>query len=189
MIIRAAIEVFSESNYRVATISDIAERSGITDPMIYKIFKSKKSLFLEILLLTSRTSFGRLKENTLANLDSIQCKESLRAVLEKTFLPYLKEMEKYRKELKVFYQATSEIDDPDVKKVIRDTYQMTISFYQDLFQLAIERKILDKDTDSRVIALEILGFIIQQNTLFLAGFYNEKDLKTLLLRQIHLWVM
>ena len=59
VILRAAIDVFSESNYRVAKVSEIAARAGVTDPMIYKFFSSKKELFVEVLTITNRKTLEK----------------------------------------------------------------------------------------------------------------------------------
>jgi AcrR family transcriptional regulator len=44
-ILRAAAEVFAEAGYRAATVSDVAERVGVTEPVIFQNFGSKAALF------------------------------------------------------------------------------------------------------------------------------------------------
>jgi AcrR family transcriptional regulator len=44
-ILRAAAEVFGEVGYRVAKMSDIAARVGVTEPVVFQNFGSKAALF------------------------------------------------------------------------------------------------------------------------------------------------
>jgi AcrR family transcriptional regulator len=46
-LLAAAAEVFAEKGFRGATTRDIAERAGITEPMLFRHFGSKTALFEE----------------------------------------------------------------------------------------------------------------------------------------------
>jgi AcrR family transcriptional regulator len=48
-ILRAATEVFAETGYRAAKISDVAARIGVTEPVIFQNFGSKAALFAAVL--------------------------------------------------------------------------------------------------------------------------------------------
>jgi len=47
-IIRAAIEVFSNKEFKAASISEIAQKAGVANGTIYQYFKSKEDLFFSI---------------------------------------------------------------------------------------------------------------------------------------------
>jgi AcrR family transcriptional regulator len=47
-ILRAAAEVFAEAGYRAARVSDVAERVGVTEPVIFQNFGSKGALFAAV---------------------------------------------------------------------------------------------------------------------------------------------
>src|SRR5215469_6903801 len=47
-ILRAAAEVFAEVGYRAAKVSDVAERVGVTEPVIFQNFGSKSALFAAV---------------------------------------------------------------------------------------------------------------------------------------------
>ena len=47
-ILRAAAEVFAEAGYRAAKVSDVAERVGVTEPVIFQNFGSKAALFAAV---------------------------------------------------------------------------------------------------------------------------------------------
>jgi AcrR family transcriptional regulator len=47
-ILSAAAEVFAEAGYRAAKVSDVAERVGVTEPVIFQNFGSKAGLFAAV---------------------------------------------------------------------------------------------------------------------------------------------
>ena len=48
-ILRAAAEVFAEAGYRAAKVSEVAERVGVTEPVIFQNFGSKAALFAAVI--------------------------------------------------------------------------------------------------------------------------------------------
>lgn len=48
-ILRAATEVFAESGYRAATVSEVARRVGVTEPVVFQNFGSKAALFVAVI--------------------------------------------------------------------------------------------------------------------------------------------
>ena len=48
-ILRAASEVFAQAGYRAAKVSDVAERVGVTEPVIFQNFGSKAALFAAVI--------------------------------------------------------------------------------------------------------------------------------------------
>jgi TetR/AcrR family fatty acid metabolism transcriptional regulator len=47
-IIRAAIEVFGNKDFKTASISEIAQKAGVADGTIYQYFRNKEDLFFSI---------------------------------------------------------------------------------------------------------------------------------------------
>lgn len=43
-----ALELFAERGYEATTMDDIAERAGVTKPLLYQHFSSKRALYLEL---------------------------------------------------------------------------------------------------------------------------------------------
>ena len=48
-VMRAGLEVFTEKGFHVASMDDIAERAGVSKPILYQHFSSKHELYLGIL--------------------------------------------------------------------------------------------------------------------------------------------
>src|SRR5690625_4146099 len=123
IIIRSAISVFAETNYRVAKVAEIAKLSGVTEPMIYKHFHSKEDLFIEVL--------SKMGKNTLKLFVTFQneASGSLKQKLKTIIKRHLTSLQKYEKELQIFYQAISEIHVPEIKEVLLDCYQSYADFF------------------------------------------------------------
>jgi AcrR family transcriptional regulator len=58
VIVAAAAELFAERGYRGASIEEIARRSGVTPPVVYEHFESKRELYRELL----ERHFAELRE-------------------------------------------------------------------------------------------------------------------------------
>jgi AcrR family transcriptional regulator len=43
-----ALELFAERGYRATTMDDVAEAAGVTKPLVYQHFSSKRALYLEL---------------------------------------------------------------------------------------------------------------------------------------------
>src|SRR5580704_9006247 len=43
-----ALELFAQRGYRATTMDDIAEAAGVTKPLVYQHFSSKRALYLEL---------------------------------------------------------------------------------------------------------------------------------------------
>ncbi|MGD0311170.1 MAG: TetR/AcrR family transcriptional regulator [Acidimicrobiales bacterium] len=49
-----ALSLFSEHGYAATTMDDIAEAAGVTKPLVYQHFESKRALYLELMDVVSR---------------------------------------------------------------------------------------------------------------------------------------
>ncbi len=65
-LIKAAIACFVERGYDATSMDSIAERGGVSKPVLYQHFDSKHDLYMEILL----TAVNRLRERVTAVLDN-----------------------------------------------------------------------------------------------------------------------
>jgi len=106
-IVRCAVRVFARSNYRKTRVADIASEAGISEAMIYKHFPSKKSIFIEVLQNMSERMISRLLE------EGKKEKNALEAIrnMAKTFYNLIVS---HPDEVKVQFQAISEIDDEEI---------------------------------------------------------------------------
>jgi AcrR family transcriptional regulator len=61
-----AMALFAEHGYAATTMDDIAEAAGVTKPLVYQHFDSKRALYLELLDVFSREMIDRIVEATAA---------------------------------------------------------------------------------------------------------------------------
>jgi len=57
-----ALELFADRGYRATTMDDIAEAAGVTKPLVYQHFSSKRALYLELVESVSTELLGAIAE-------------------------------------------------------------------------------------------------------------------------------
>jgi AcrR family transcriptional regulator len=60
-LLETAVHVFAEHGYHAASMNDVAEAAGVTKPVLYQHFSSKRELFIELL-----TAIGNELRDTIA---------------------------------------------------------------------------------------------------------------------------
>src|ERR1700690_878992 len=63
-LIAVACELFARSGFHDTSMDDIAEAAGVTKPVLYQHFPSKRALYVELLDDTGRRLLDRLAEAT-----------------------------------------------------------------------------------------------------------------------------
>jgi AcrR family transcriptional regulator len=167
-ILQAATTVFARTNYQTASVSEIAGQAGITEPLIYRHFGSKKQLFITIL----RT----VAEKILRRWDRI-CGESPHSLdrLRRIGGMYLQELREHPDELTVLFQAASEAGDPEIQKVLVDTYQGYAAYLEQIIRVGQEKGEISKGVNARNIAWELVGYGAANSLFFTLGL-NEWSL-------------
>ena len=59
-----ALSLFAEHGYAATTMDDIAESAGVTKPLVYQHFESKRALYLELMDVVSRELVTRIVKAT-----------------------------------------------------------------------------------------------------------------------------
>lgn len=105
-----AAELFARSGYARATTAQLAKAAGVTEPIIYRHFKSKRDLFIELI----RTSAARtLKEWQELLKGAKDPAERVRRLLDHNPM-----VEKGRFAYRVLLQAITEVNDAEIKKAV-----------------------------------------------------------------------
>src|SRR5271170_6435085 len=63
-LVAVALELFARRGYRAATMDDIAEAAGVTKPLVYQHFSSKRALYLELVESVSQDLRAAIAEAT-----------------------------------------------------------------------------------------------------------------------------
>src|SRR3954452_19802895 len=116
----AALIEFAERGYEGTSTEDIARRAGISQPYLFRLFGTKKELYIasvsrcfrETLELFQRAAEGRRGE----------------AALHAIGQAYMEQLEGNRVWLRAQMQAYAASDDPDIRRIVRGGYGDLIAY-------------------------------------------------------------
>jgi AcrR family transcriptional regulator len=109
-VLRAARAVFAKGGYQGTSTEDVARAAGISQPYLFRLFETKKALFLALV----EAGFGRVREAFVEAAAGRYGDEALHAMGE-----VYAEMLRDRNELLLQMHAYAASDDPDIGKVTR----------------------------------------------------------------------
>jgi len=126
-VLEAACGVFSQSSYRGATTAEIAREAGITEPILYRHFGSKRDLYLACLDEAWQT-FREEAAKAIAE-DPVGC---LGAISDR----YMAKGARFRV-VDLWIQALTEAaDDPEIRRALRAQLREVHNFVADVIRRA-----------------------------------------------------
>ena len=157
-VLETACRVFCKSSYRGATTAEIARESGVSEPILYRHFPSKRDLYLACL----EDAWQRVRatwEKTLADEPDPSW------WLGRIGKAYLQSRDERSQLVALWIQALNEAgDDPKIRRYLRDQVREVHAYIADLFRRAQEAGgvIRDRDPEAEAwifISLGLLGTI------------------------------
>jgi len=109
----SAAKLFAEHGYARATTAQLAKAAGVTEPIIYRHFKSKRDLFVALIKRTGKRTLDQWKEDLVGATDPA---DRLRRLIGDN--PMVSETG--RTEYRVFLQAISEVEDDKIQEAINE---------------------------------------------------------------------
>jgi AcrR family transcriptional regulator len=106
-----ALSLFSEHGYASTTMDDIAEAAGVTKPLVYQHFESKRALYLELMDVFSRQLVTRIVQATATAVGP-------RQQVELGFAAYFKLMVDDEEAFRLLYGRDAP-DDPELGAALR----------------------------------------------------------------------
>jgi AcrR family transcriptional regulator len=106
-----ALSLFAEHGYAATTMDEIAEAAGVTKPLVYQHFESKRALYLELMDVFSRELVARIVKAT-ANA------EGPRRQVELGFAAYFDLMVANEQAFRLLYGRDAP-DDPELGAALR----------------------------------------------------------------------
>jgi AcrR family transcriptional regulator len=146
-ILRSAVHVFARSNYRAAKVAEIAAEAGVSEALLYKLFPSKQAIFLEILQHMSQRIVVAWREE-------VDREEDALSALRNMGVTYYRRMKKHPEELRVQFQAISEIADREIAERLRADHESYVRFISKVIRKGQRQGTVRKDLD-----VEMLGFL------------------------------
>jgi AcrR family transcriptional regulator len=136
-VLDTACRVFSRSSYRGATTAEIARESGITEPILYRHFGSKRELYLACLDEAWRSL------RTLAEEAVRSSPETCLGAVADAFMAKRSEL----RLIDLWVQALSETDDAAIADALRAQIRDVHGFFADLIRDGQARGVVAADRD------------------------------------------
>ena len=138
-----AREVFAERGFHATAMDDIAEAAGVTKPVLYQHFPSKRSLYIELLTDTGDQLLHALTTAT-------QHVETGRARVESGFLAYFRFVAEQRAGFRLLFSASIGTD-PEFARVVDNVVQQAAEIISALIEIPAS------EAHRRVLANALVG--------------------------------
>ncbi len=172
-LIETAIRVFSDGSYRGTTTAEIARAAGISEPILYRHFASKRDLYLAALDHVwgdMRASWERALEST----------DNVREALETMGRGHVTVRDCKFQMAELWVQALGEAaEDPELRKHLRSHMREVHDFMADVIRRGQAEGVLhaERDADAEAwtfIAGGVLGMVGRR-----IGLLDEQEVKSI----------
>jgi AcrR family transcriptional regulator len=109
-VLRAAVPVFAKAGYYGTSTEDVARAAGISQPYLFRLFPTKKALFIELV----EHGFGRVREAFAGAVGDLTGEAAKEAMAER-----YGELLRDRDELMLQMHCYAACDDPEIADVVR----------------------------------------------------------------------
>jgi AcrR family transcriptional regulator len=165
-ILKSAVKVFSRSNYRAATVAAVAAEAGISEALIYRFFPSKKAIFLEILQHMSDRIVSLWREEQDREEDAL-------IALHNMGVKYYSRMIEHPDELRVQFQAISEVSDGAIAKRLHEDHASYMRSIRKIIRRGIRQGTVRDDLDVASVVFLFDGVGILMNMMKLLAFDRQ----------------
>ncbi len=148
-LLKHAKQLFVQFGYRETTTEKIAAAAGVTEPVLYRHFDSKKTLFLEVLQEIREATLGRWNAAT-ADLGDPLAK--LHAVADL----YLGAARERALEFRVMHHTLVESDDEEIVALLRSFYLDSETLLAKIITEGQQTGVFRRSLDPRVGAWELI---------------------------------
>ena len=120
-VIEAAMVEFAERGLEGTSTEDIARRAGISQPYLFRLFGTKKQLYVEVVRRCLRETLELFQEASAGK----RGEEALDAI-GKAYVELLNNRTRLRAQM----QAYADCDDPEVRAVVREGYGALVEYVE-----------------------------------------------------------
>jgi AcrR family transcriptional regulator len=166
-IVEAALRVFSEGSYAGATTAEIAREAGVSEPILYRHFTSKRDLYFACL----DEAWRRIRTKIECSMEKLGAADAWRSLSPsvmrevKVLLPSL------------WMQAITEAgEDPEIRRHVRRHMREVHDFFADALRRVQEVGVIPADRDADAEAwIFIAGTLLLSVADRLGGPLTESD--------------
>jgi AcrR family transcriptional regulator len=144
-----AKQLFVTLGYHATTTEKIAAAAGITEPVLYRHFDSKKALFLEVLEEVRAATVQRWHTETVGLSDPLA---KLHAITDM----YLGSTRRHAVEFRIMHRALVETDDEEIVALLRAFYLDSEALLARVIAEGQQSGVFRRSLDPRVGAWELI---------------------------------
>ena len=141
-LVAVALELFAQRGYRATTMDDIAEAAGVTKPLLYQHFSSKRALYLELV-------DSIAQEMLVAIGRAVMRADGPRQQVELGFAAYFRLVVSKEAEFRLLYGRDQ--DDPELGRALRAVEDAIAEAIDPLIAAGLD------DDHRRLLAYGIVG--------------------------------
>src|ERR1700723_755626 len=142
-LVAVALELFAQRGYRATTMDDIAEAAGVTKPLVYQHFSSKRALYLELV-------DSIAQELLIAVRGAVMRAEGPRQQVEMGFAAYFKLVINREAEFRLLY-GRDHSDDKELGRALRMVEDAIAEAIDPLIDAGLD------DNHRRLLAYAVVG--------------------------------
>jgi AcrR family transcriptional regulator len=144
-----AKQLFVQTGYRETTTEKIAAAAGVTEPVLYRHFDSKKALFLEVLEEVRAATLLRWNAETACLAEPLA---KLHAVADL----YLGATREHALEFRIMHRTLVESDDEEIVALLRSFYLDSEALLAQIIAEGQQTGVFRRSLDPRVGAWELI---------------------------------
>jgi AcrR family transcriptional regulator len=142
-LVAVALELFARRGYRSTTMDDIAEAAGVTKPLVYQHFSSKRALYLELVNSIAQALL-------LAVRTAVMEAEGPRQQVEMGFAAYFRLVVNREPEFRLLY-GRDHADDKELGRALRTVEDAIAEAIEPLMDAGLD------DDHRRLLAYAVVG--------------------------------
>jgi AcrR family transcriptional regulator len=144
-----AKQLFLTHGYQNTTTEKIAAAAGVTEPVLYRHFESKKALFLEVLQEIRQATLDRWHAATAGIADPLA---KLHAITDM----YLGSTREWAVEFRIMHRALLDSDDQEIASLLRAFYLDSEALLAQVIAEGQQTGVFRRNLDARVGAWELI---------------------------------
>lgn len=144
-----AKQLFVTLGYQHTTTEKIAQAAGVTEPVLYRHFTSKKHLFLDVLHDIRHATIQRWQSETASISDPLL---RLQAIVDL----YLGSTREHALEFRIMHRSLVETDDEEIAACLRTFYLDSERLLAEVIEEGQRKGAFRRDLDPRVGAWELI---------------------------------
>jgi AcrR family transcriptional regulator len=148
-LLQHAKQLFVTHGYQDTTTKEIAEAAGVTEPVLYRHFESKKALFLEVLEEIRAATLKRWRSETVPITDPLA---KLHAIADM----YLGSTREHAVEFRIMHRTLIETDDQEIAAFLRSFYLDSEALLAQIIGEGQQAGVFRRNLDPRVGAWELI---------------------------------